>query len=49
VDWATDTEQMSKFVDVPDFFLNKRDLISDDFSIDVLFDDFRDLKNNNNE
>lgn len=43
-DWALDTEMKSIFIDIPDFLMNHREPISTDLSIDVLFDDFRDLK-----
>lgn len=41
--WAFDMEFDSIFIDVPDFIMNHRKPVSSELSIDVLFDDFRDL------
>lgn len=43
-----DNMHKSIILDIPDFILNKKESVSDDLTIDVLHDDFRDLKNESN-
>lgn len=47
--WAEDNIGNSIILDIPDYIQNKREPISNDFNLDVLYDDFRDLKNEGNE
>ena len=45
--WAEENIGNSIIFDIPDFILNNREPISNDFNIDVLYDDFRDLNSDN--